>query len=224
MHLTAERPTAGHLADSTEGAIALAKFAAAALASVSRRVHPAWVESLGKEVAVVASKGPALLDELLLSHFDLRWPDLSAVSHGPEYLWLLPVEQVKRFCSARALYTWRDALDRCVVAQMRRQARALVGNVAFEALIARPDPRPHSVALPETLDGDEVCALGWLHLKAGLPWRDARSRRLVDLMFPPTAVTAPPGAADDHDLFMADLPAMFPELSWLFGSNPATTT
>ena len=224
MLMTAERARAAQPSDVSDSALVLARRAALALASMSKRVHPAWIASLGRDVETVAVNRPALLDELLLSRFDLRWPDLSAASHGPEYMWLLPPEQVKRVCSARALYTWRDALDRCVVAQVRRTARALVGDVAFKTLLARSDPRPHSVTLPESLDADEVCAFGWSQLKAGLPWRDARSCRLVDLMLPPVKVAESPGAVDDHALFMADLPAMFPELLWLFGSNPATTT
>ena len=214
-------PAAGGMAAAT-----LARSAASALAVLSKRVHPGWIASLGADIAAFGAQRPALLDDLLLSRYDLRWPDLSAPTHGLENLWLLPPGQVRRLCSARALYTWRDALNRCVMADVRRKARALVGDLAFQVLTGRPDKYPHSITLPASLDSDEVCGLGWLQIRAALPWRDERSRRLVDLMLPPTPASAAPAhsAFDDHPLFMADLPAMFPEHSWLFGSSLATTT
>jgi hypothetical protein len=218
----AEVPPAGPLQGAQPArAIALAREAARVLGSLGQRVHASWIGLLGP-----AGMPPQHIDRLLLARFDLRWPDLGVASGGLEHLWLLPPAQVRRVCVARALYERREALARCVTAGLRRDARALLGDVAFNAMTARTDKRQGGAALPSHLDGDRLCALGWQRLKAAVPWGDLRSRRLVELMLPPAnAATAEgPLALSDHPSFMADLPALIPEHAWLFGSGTAATT
>jgi hypothetical protein len=199
--------------------LVLAHAAAEVFEDLAQRVHPAWIESLGAGIDTIATRRPILLGELLLTRFDLRWPDLSAATEALERVWLLPPPEVRRLCGARALFGWRDALKRSVDGRLRRHARALVGDSAFDIITGNPDPRPGTVELPSELEPDWVCTQGWTLLKSASDWPDARSRRLVDLMLPPNDPGAPalPAIEADHGLFMAELPTILPEYPWLFG-------
>lgn len=207
----------------------LAGQAGQALQQLPQRLHPAWVQAVGANPALLSTGGPGLLNLALLARFDLRWPDLSAASHALELAWLLPRDELGRLCAARALYAFRGTLARTVDAGLRRAARALVGSAAFQALVQLPAPRRDSHVLPAT-EADAARLAGWAMLKQGLPWRDLRSRRLVELMLPPAVTgTSPPTDPDadpaaDHVAFASAVPILFPEHAWLFGSEPASWT
>ena len=232
------RPADNAAADLARRAGLLAAQAGQVLQDLPQRVHPAWIDTVGADPATLAAGGPELLNIALLARFDLRWPDLSAASHALEIAWLLPPGQLARLCAARALFAVRGVLARSVDAGARRRARALVGDSSFEALMAVPQPRRDAAAPAATLPGDDapaVLARGWALLDQALRWRDARSRRLIALMLPPApSPVRPPaptpvapadhGTAAEHAAFAAALHTLFPEHSWLFGSEPATLT
>jgi hypothetical protein len=233
------RPVDSGEAASAEGAQRaglLAAHAGAVLQDLPQRLHPAWIDTVGADPATLAAGGPELLNIALLARFDLRWPDLSAASHALEIAWLLPPAQLARLCAARALFAVRGALARSVDAGARRRARALVGDGSFHGLMAVPQARRDAAAPAPALPGDDtpaVQARGWTLIDQALRWRDARSRRLIELMLPPSpqpARAAPPvpaadrSAAEEHAAFTTALPTLFPEHAWLFGSEPATST
>ncbi|WP_425258738.1 type III secretion protein HrpB4 [Rubrivivax sp. RP6-9] len=225
-------------ADRAVRACRLAEQAGQVLHDLPRHLHPGWIDAVGADPALLAAGGPGLLNTALLARFDLRWPDLSAAQHALEIAWLLPPGQLARLCAARALFAVRGALARSVDAGARRRARALVGDSSFEALMAVPQARRDAAAPAAALPGDDapaVQARGWTLLDQALRWRDARSRRLIELMLPPppspvrppasTPVAAPEHAyAAEHAAFAAALHTLFPEHAWLFGSEPATLT
>ena len=165
-----------------------------------------------------------MLDELVLSRFDLRWPDLSMAQTTLEYLWLLPPPLALYLCSLRALYAWRHTLHRSVDGTVRRTARSLAGDTAYGVLMDRAASGARALQLPPSLDAQHICPLGWAQIKAASAWRDVRGRRMVELMLPPSSMAStPPTASFDDAHFLADLPALLPEYSWLFGSKPAKT-
>jgi hypothetical protein len=206
-------------------ALQLARRGAAALAGLSERVHPAWIDSLGDDVEALIRARPVLLNQVLLTHFGLRWPNVALAHQGADGLWLLSAADLRRVCAARALFRWRDTLDRCVVAAVRRAARSLVGDRAFEAIAARPCQRSRGADELPPLEPDSICVQGWAQWKLDRPQGDTRARRLVDLTLPPFFGGAPAAKpdAEEADLFLTDLPLMFPELTWLFGSSRATS-
>jgi hypothetical protein len=206
----------------------LAGQAAQTLSDLPNRLHPGWVESMGADPAVLHAGGAGVLNAALLARFDLRWPDLSAAGHGLELAWLLAPDQLVRLCAARALFAWRGALARCVDAGVRRRVRALVGTETFDAIVGMAQGRREAAAAP--LEAEVALPLGWSLLRRALPWRDVRSRRLVELMLPPVPahiVAALGERADEsaeHDGFASTLLDLFPEHSWLFGLEPASLT
>ena len=206
----------------------LAGQAGQTLADLPNRLHPEWVDSMGADPAVLHAGGAGVLNAALLARFDLRWPDLSAAGHGLELAWLLAPDQLVRLCAARALFAWRGALARCVDAGLRRRVRALVGTETFDAIVGIAQGRRDEAAAP--FEADVAQPMGWSLLRRALPWRDVRSRRLIELMLPPVPphiVAALDERADEsaeHDRFASTLLYLFPEHSWLFGLEPATLT
>jgi hypothetical protein len=217
---------AAHAAHAAQ-ASRLAAQAAQALQELPQRVHPAWIDTLEVDPALLACAGPGLMSTVLQARFDLCWPDLSAASHARELAWLLPAGQLQRLCAARALYAFRGPLARSVDAASRRGARALLGTEAFDALLKLPEQRREERALPP-LEADSIVVAGWGLLECQLPWRDARSRRLAELALPPAASLAGPvpGAgqaqAAEHVEFVTAVKHLFPEHQWLFGSELAS--
>jgi hypothetical protein len=205
----------------------LASQASAVLSDLAGHVHPAWTVSAAGTWVDPTDDG-SLLNLILQARFDLCWPDLSAARHPLELAWLLPPGDVRRVCAARSLFACRDALARTVDAGLRRQARALVGSHTLEALLAEQVRRPGE-PVPDPWSPDIITTLGWNLLKRALPWHDRRSRRLMDLMFPPAAARLPRPVRPERDLaaehtaFCAVLSQLFPEHAWLFGSSLATS-
>ena len=179
----------------------LSQGAAQALHDLPQRVHPAWLASLEVAPSLLVDAGPGLMSTVLQNRFDLCWPDLSAASHTLELVWLLPPEQLRRVCAARALFAYRGLLARSVDAAARRSTRLLLGAATFDALLHLPERRREPQALPP-LDEDSIVVVGWGLLGGQLPWADVRARRLVELVLPPAAVRARKAhrRGADHDL------------------------
>jgi hypothetical protein len=100
----------------------------------------------------------------------------------------------------------------------------------LDAIVSAAQDRRDPAAASPAIEPDGVLLAGWALLKQALPWRDARSCHLIELMLPPAAApaTAAPGPVPsgpaEHAGFLAMLHTLFPEHSWLFGSEPATLT
>ncbi len=205
------------------------RAAAEVFVTLLDRIHPAWVRSMGIDMGAVSAVSPAsraVWTEVVAVRFDLRWPDLSVAAEPLQLLWLLPPLQIQRVCCARALFACRDALMRSVDAHVRRSARALVGPAAFDALTVVPGQRVGSAPVLAEPDTGRTSVSGLALLQTSSTWADARAHRLVQLALPPLeAAPAQPASSDaEHALFASHLPTIFPEHSWLFGSNPDHTT
>ena len=206
----------------------LATRAGQILSNLPACLHADWIRMMEADPALLARGGPEVLNTALLARFDLRWPDLSAAAHGLELAWLFAPEQLNQLCAARAVFAWRGLLGRGVDASARRQARALVGAQTFDLIAGIPQARRDVPALP--FEADRAVPLGWTWLDEALPWGDARSRRLTQLMLPPwppeihAAAQNVPGNAAEHAGFLLALHQLFPEHSWLFGSEAASLT
>ncbi len=211
---------------------AFARAAAEVFGSLLERMHPSWAQAMGFDKSTLGSTARgspglrAVWAEAVAVRLDLRWPDVSAATEPLHLLWLLPPPQIERVCSARALFACRDALARCVDAPVRRNARALVGAAAFQALVAVPAQRTGSAAVLGELESGLSAVNGFDLLKAGSRWADERALRLVQLVLPPLQLeTEPPAPCHaEHALFAHHFQTIFPEHAWLFGSSPAHTT
>jgi hypothetical protein len=217
-------------AQCTALATRLAARAAQVLQDLPRHVHPAWADTIGIAPAQLSAGGPGLLNTVLQARFDLCWPDLSAAHQALELAWLLPPQQLRRVCAARALYAVRGTLARSVNAALRRHARLLIGSESFETLVSLPERRRADT--PQlSLQADRVVLDGWALLERGLVWGDERTRRLTALALPPPATPATPAtwaawqdsaASTNHAEFEVAVNQLFPEHQWLFGSRLAS--
>jgi len=205
----------------------LATRAANTLQTLPVRLNPEWILSLGAGIAQVAQCGATLLNDVLLASFDLRWPDLSAAASPIETMWMLPKGQVGRVCATRALFACRGQLARSVDSSVRRRARAMVGDATFTALLALDRDRLSTAGRALPGNDADILSTGWSLLRDACSWKDERLRRLCDLMLPPSAsrsdarTPAVSAVMSEHQQFIERLPHLFPEHSWLFGSEPA---
>jgi hypothetical protein len=224
MHAAAEAQQAYRVTLATH----LATRAGQILSNLPACLHADWIRMLEADPALLAGGGHELLNTALLARFDLRWPDLSAAGHGLELAWLFAPEQLCQLFAARAVFAWRGTLGRGVDASARRQARALVGAEIFERIAGIPQARRDAPRAP--FEAGHALPLGWAWLDEALAWQDPRSRRLTQLMLPPwpehihEAARDYPGSTTDHAGFLQALQQLFPEHSWLFGSEAASST
>jgi hypothetical protein len=203
----------------------LAVRAGQILSDLPACLHPDWIKTMGADPPLLAQGGCEMFNTALLARFDLRWPDLSAAAHGLELAWLFPPEQLYKVYVARAVFAWRGTLTRGIDASARRQARALVGTDIFDLVSNIPQARRDAPTAP--FQANRALPLGWRWLDEALPWGDARSRRLTQLMLPSWSddiladARNTPTQAAEHAGFLQALQNMFPEHLWLFGSEAA---
>ena len=155
-------------------------------------------------------------------------------------------ELLRRLLAARALFTCRGAVRRCVDRETRLALREGVGATAFEAIADTPSSHGANALLPEDTSSDALARRGWQLIAADGACRNATLRNVVELSLASVsdessqapdlarlgttqpdlmdAVTSPQAmrerAADgptETDRFFSATRRMFPELQWLFG-------
>ena len=155
-------------------------------------------------------------------------------------------EGLRRLLAARALFTCRDAVRRCVDRETRRALREGVGAAAFEAIADMPSSHDANAILPEDMSSDALARRGWQLIAADGACRNATLRNVVELSLASVSDestqvpdlsrlgTAQPGGMDaagspramrervfagrtETDRFFSATRRMFPELQWLFG-------
>ena len=151
-------------------------------------------------------------------------PTLLAQAHR---LAVLDAEHLRPVLAARILIARRGALARCIDGTYLASLEALLGDAVFSALTQRE----HWAADPggplPTLDLQQLAQAGLHALIAEGAVTDpslAQLMRLTINMQAPVAIGADasaapvvPAAEGQTAQFMAALPVLFPELSWLFG-------
>ena len=155
-------------------------------------------------------------------------------------------EGLRRLLAARALFTCRDAVRRCVDRETRRALREGVGAGAFEAIADMPSSHGANAVLPDDMSSDALARRGWQLIAADGACRNATLRIVVELglasvsdessQAPDLArlgATHPVGmdaavspqamregaaaGCTETDRFFSAARRMFPELQWLFG-------
>lgn len=155
-------------------------------------------------------------------------------------------ELLRRLLAARALFTCRDAVRRCVDRETRRALREGVGAGAFEAIADMPSSHGANAVLPDDMSSDALARRGWQLIAADGACRNATLRNVVELglasvsdessQAPDLArlgATHPVGmdaavspqamregaaaGCTETDRFFSAARRMFPELQWLFG-------
>ena len=160
---------------------------------------------------------------LVLGVHQVGLPTLLAHAHR---LAVLDAENLRRVLAARILIARRGALAKCIDGAYLASLEALLGSTAFSALTQRE----HWAADPggplPALDLQQLAQAGLHALIADGAVTDPSLAQLMRLTInmqapvtvAPDAATADEQAADAQTApFMAALPILFPELSWLFG-------
>lgn len=145
-------------------------------------------------------------------------PTLLANAHR---LVVLDADDLARVLAARVLVARRGALARCIDGAYLSGVAALLGQPALAALTAREHWSPDAGGPLPMLDLQQLAQAGLQALIAEGAVTDpslAQLMRLTINMHAPVPVCAGVPAADAQTTtFMAELPVLFPELSWLFG-------
>ncbi|CAJ0702169.1 hypothetical protein LMG19089_03024 [Ralstonia edaphis] len=134
---------------------------------------------------------------------------------------VLDTEDLQRVLAARTLIDRRGALARCIDGAYLAGLAGLLGDAALTGLTQRQHWAPDPGGPLPTLDLAQLAEAG---LHALIAEGAVSDRSLAQLMrltigmqapLPPCAGTAP--SDTQAESFMAALPVLFPELSWLFG-------
>ncbi len=218
--------TKGNATINHAGAVQLSLAAGAKLRDLARQVHPAWLMRLNAPFGV-AGKGvfsADLFSQALLEQFALRWPDLSALTHPLQCLWLLPRKEIARVCQSKTLFDHRSQLIRSVDAQLRRDLRTLVGDAVFEKILQIPF-RPEETSDAVQVSDPKMLALeGLSRLCTQYPSADGRHWTLAAMALP--CGDSEPACENgrlrgngksDKSEFAGLLLEFFPEHAWLFG-------
>jgi hypothetical protein len=188
-------------------------------------IDPSWLDKLAREDGFTL---PASEQALQWRSAQLRTllrlgPVAPAVFTPPAHrLATLDKPALLVVLTARALYARRAALARCADGVVLARLRTLVGAPALAIL------RAIGAGVPSGRGGDPAplpgAALlldwamdGYALFERDGAWRDATLRRLVQVTLPVDAAAAPGDPTGDSAALVVLLPALFPELAWLFG-------
>jgi len=145
-------------------------------------------------------------------------PTLLAHTHR---LAVLDAESLRLVLAARVFYGRRGALARCIDGAYLSGLAMLLGTPALTALTVR-EPWVHEVG--DALPSLELTQLAEAGLHALIAEGGVTDASLAQLMRLTIGMQAPVPACMDAPVpdaltepFMAALPVLFPELSWLFG-------
>ena len=145
-------------------------------------------------------------------------PTLLAHAHR---LAVLDAEHLRRVLAARILVARRGALTRCIDGAYLASLEALLGGTAFSALTQREHWGADPGGPLPALDLQPLAQAGLQALIAEGAVIDpslAQLMRLtIDMQAPVPGCSSTPAADAQAAPFMAALPVLFPELSWLFG-------
>jgi len=191
-------------------------------------IDASWFEKLAREDGLVPH-APAMTQQersaLLCQRLRLGPVAPAAFTPPAHRLVVLEKPMLLVVLATRALYARRAALSRCVDGALLARLRALVGARALAGLCAAgADPQPdcgeQSESLPAHATLLDWAMDGYAKFECDAAWCDATLRRLVQVTLPVGAATADDpagGQTDDGVALVALLPALFPELTWLFG-------
>jgi Bacterial type III secretion protein (HrpB4) len=203
-------------------------------ARLAQHMHPQWVAAaLPNHVAwAVQGGGGVFRASLGLAElYGVRWPDLVSLRGRAHRLALLERPATLQVLAAAALYTRRGAVRRCVGRQARQDLVALVGEPAFAALLDMPDTAERHAAqdTPLALDaGAEAWAAeGYRALHASRVCTCKNASVIARLTLSPGALdrsgsisgSSEPLLPAEMVAFVQRLETLFPEQSWLFGSD-----
>jgi hypothetical protein len=189
-------------------------------------VHPAWLRSLRAPFNLVDASffSSDLLGDALLEQFDLRWPDLSELTHPLQALWLLPKKDIVHCCQSWAIFERRSQLSRCLDSGMRRRLRELVGESFFEKILQIPFRPEETGDASIKVEPDGLAVEGFNALRDLYPSADSRHWRIAAMAFAPNATepnnihgmlkVRPQAGRFEFIELGAEL---FPEHAWLFG-------
>ena len=194
------------------------------------QMHPAWVrrafDSLGPGWDGLVQGLPAPRRSALLARaYGLRWPALTELGPRVHRLALLDLGATRRVLSLFALVARRDGLRRLISRDDRSLLAGHVGETAFQWLLACADSRkgearPLAVA---DLGIDRLATHGYRLLCDQGAWSSRDALTFTRLCLPPADAQLPPGGADLDPVWTAQvieqLPNLFPELAWIFGSD-----
>jgi type III secretion system HrpB4-like protein len=145
-------------------------------------------------------------------------PTLLSQAHR---LAVLGAEDLRRVLAARVLLDRRGALARCIDGAYLAGVERLFGEPALAALTQRHDWAPDPGGPLPMLDLPLLAQAGLHALIAEGAVTDASLAQLMRLTIGMQAPASPDAgtstAAPHAEAFMAALPVLFPELSWLFG-------
>jgi len=154
---------------------------------------------------------------------------------------LVAPEMLRRLLAARALFSCRDAVRRCVDRRTRRALLEGVGPTALVALVDTPGSQGGAgETLPEDTSPDALARHGWRVIAAEGACRNPTLCNVIELSLASVSDESSPAAgpnregagrgeplhaasthaavgSDDMELFFTTVGRMFPELQWLFG-------
>ncbi|MEZ0188633.1 type III secretion protein HrpB4 [Ralstonia solanacearum] len=149
----------------------------------------------------------------------LRSVAMQTLMERAHRLAVLEVGDLRRVLAGRALYPRRTALARCIDGGYLSRLNGAVGPALVSAMAARADWQPDAggpLPVPElrALAQTGLVALvsdGWL--------TDPSLIRLMRMTIgvAPAGRVGPPALTPLSESFMAAVPSIYPELSWLFG-------
>jgi Bacterial type III secretion protein (HrpB4) len=204
----------------------IAIAAGAKLSNLVPEIHPAWLKALRAPFNLVDSSvfSTDLLGDALLEQFELRWPDLSALTHPLQALWLLPKKDIVHFCQSWAIFERRSQLSRCMDSSVRRRIRQLVGERVFEKILQVPFRPEETGGTSVPVEPDGLAVEGFNALRQLYPSTDSRHWRIAAMSFAPNATEpndidgAARGRPKTGRFEFIELGAeLFPEHAWLFG-------
>lgn len=134
---------------------------------------------------------------------------------------VLDTEDLQRVLAARVLIARRGALARCIDGAYLAGLADLLGEAALTALTQREHWAPDAGGPLPALDLPQLAEAGLHALIDDGVVSDPSLAQLMRLTIGVQAAVPPcaraPMAETRADSFMAALPVLFPELSWLFG-------
>jgi hypothetical protein len=209
----------------------IAIAAGSKLRNLAPDVHPDWLQALRAPFNLVDTSvfSADLLGDALLEQFDLRWPDLSELTHPLQALWLLPKKDIVHFCQSWAIFERRGQLSRCMDSVVRRRVSQLVGKRVFEKILQVPFRPEESGDISIPVEPDGLAVEGLNTLRNLYPIADSRHWRIAAMAFAPNA--SYPNNAEPNDIdvvakvrpkagrfeFIELSTELFPEHAWLFG-------
>jgi hypothetical protein len=152
---------------------------------------------------------------------------------------VVAIDTLKPMLAARALFSCRDAIRRCIDRDTKRALTLSVGPTALAALQERMSICPSGQALPDDLSTDALARQGWALMLADGACAHATLRHMVELgialagggdlwqralvsrdgLSVQEAASARRGepAPTGTDAFLSIAGLLFPEFQWLFG-------